>query len=50
MSRIASLFKGLEQEGKRAVIPFLTAGDPSPEATLDLLTMLAEEGLSLIHI
>ncbi len=45
MSRIEYLFK----KGK-AFIPFITAGDPSPEITKELILMMAEEGAGLVEI
>jgi tryptophan synthase alpha chain len=45
MSRISSAF-----QGQKALIPFITAGDPSLEVTRSLLLALAQEGASLIEI
>ena len=50
MSRIESVFSQLGREDKQAIIPFLTAGDPSAETTLGLLKMLAEEGADVIEL
>ena len=33
MSRIQGVFKGLAARGRKALIPYVTAGDPYPEAT-----------------
>ena len=36
MSRINKTFQELSNENKKALIPFITAGDPHPDMTLDL--------------
>ena len=33
MSRIAATLNGLKAQGRKALIPYVTAGDPFPEAT-----------------
>jgi tryptophan synthase alpha chain len=50
VSRIAETFARLEQERKRALIPFITAGDPDLKTTRDLLVELARAGASLIEL
>ena len=35
MSRIATTFAVLKAQGRKALIPFVTAGDPHPGATVD---------------
>ena len=40
MSRIQHTFKRLAGEGRKALIPFITAGDPAPELTLPLMQAL----------
>ena len=50
MSRIAKCFARLATEGRTALIPYLTAGDPEPESTVGLLHTLAREGADLIEI
>ena len=50
MSRIAETFARLRREGKRALIPFITAGDPDLKTTRDLLVELARAGASLIEL
>jgi tryptophan synthase alpha chain len=44
--RIAAAFAG----GRRALIPFLPAGYPSPDATLDLLLRLAGAGADILEL
>lgn len=50
MSRIAETFHALRREGKRALIPFITAGDPDLEATRALIVELARAGAGLIEV
>jgi tryptophan synthase alpha chain len=44
------MFDRLRGEGKRALIPFITAGDPNLETTRELLIELAHSGASLIEV
>lgn len=48
MSRISSTFAALS--GKKALIPFVTAGDPSLETTLALMHSLAANGADVIEL
>jgi tryptophan synthase alpha chain len=50
MTRIESLFKRLKQEGRAALIAYLTAGDPSPEKTPELVAALEHGGADLIEL
>ena len=50
MSRIAACFSRLKEEGKTALIPFITAGDPSKEVTVPLMHKMVEAGASLIEL
>lgn len=50
MSRIESTFAGLKNAGKKALIPFLTAGDPRLDATLPLMHALVDAGADLIEL
>lgn len=49
-SRLAPLFQRLSTENRAALIPYITAGDPSPQATLDLMRALVEGGADAIEI
>ena len=40
MSRIPSVFARLAAEGRKALIPFIAAGDPDPALTLPLMRAL----------
>lgn len=50
MSRIASTFTALKSEGKKALIPFITAGDPGPDITVKLMHALVESGASMLEL
>jgi tryptophan synthase alpha chain len=44
------MFGRLRGEGKRALIPFITAGDPDLETTRELLIELAHSGANLLEV
>lgn len=50
MSRIATVFSQLQAAGKKALIPFVTAGDPDPAQTLPVLNALVEAGADVIEL
>jgi len=50
MSRIADAFASSRAAGRPAFIPFLTAGDPSPERTAPLCEALARSGAGIIEL
>ena len=50
MSRIKSAFERLNGEGRKALIPFITAGDPDVALTLPLLHTLVEAGADVIEL
>jgi tryptophan synthase alpha chain len=50
MSRISSVLNALQQQGHKALIPFVTAGDPYPERTVDVMLALAEGGADIIEL
>jgi tryptophan synthase alpha chain len=50
MSLIGSKFAQLRAQGKKALIPFITAGDPIPEITVDLMHDLVSAGADLIEL
>ena len=50
MSRIADKFSQLKASGKKALIPFITAGDPIPEITVDLMHDLVSAGADIIEL
>ena len=50
MSAIDTLFQELRQSGRKAFMPFITAGDPDLEFTKDLLLTLDANGCSLCEL
>lgn len=50
MSRISGCFEKLQGSGRKALIPFLTAGDPNLETTLSLMHALVTNGADIIEL
>ena len=50
MSRIDRRFAALKQAGRTGLIPFVTAGDPSPEHAVALMHALVEAGADVIEL
>ncbi|KAF1707290.1 tryptophan synthase subunit alpha [Pseudoxanthomonas sacheonensis] len=50
MSRIASRFSQLKSAQRKALIPFVTAGDPSLEATVPVMHALVAAGADVIEL
>jgi tryptophan synthase alpha chain len=50
MSRIADALATLKQGRRKALIPYITAGDPHPSATVPMLHALAKAGADIIEI
>lgn len=50
MSRIQTAFGRLNGEGRKALIPFITAGDPDAALTLSLMHILVEAGADIIEL
>ncbi|MFP5399031.1 MAG: tryptophan synthase subunit alpha [Gammaproteobacteria bacterium] len=50
MSRIAAVFERLKARGRKALIPFVTAGDPYPDATVEVMHALAAGGADVIEL
>ena len=47
---LAGAFHAARAAGRAALIPYVTAGHPSPDATADVLAMLADEGADVIEL
>lgn len=50
MSRITATFEKLKQQGKKALIPFVTAGDPDQAMTLPIMHALVAAGADVIEL
>ena len=50
MSRIAGTFARLGAEDRRALVPFVTAGDPDPSVTVPLMHALVAAGADVIEL
>lgn len=50
MSRIAERFRTLSVQGRKALIPYVTAGDPGPEATVPLMHAMVAAGADVIEL
>ena len=50
MSAVSTVFQQLRQHGKKALMPFLTAGDPNLEFTEEVIQLLSEEGCALLEL
>ena len=50
MSRIQAVFQALKQQNKKALIPYITAGDPHPKYTVALMHALVKSGADLIEL
>ena len=50
MSRIQKVFEQLKAQKRKALIPFITAGDPDPGLTVPLLHALVEAGADVLEL
>jgi tryptophan synthase alpha chain len=50
MSRIAAAFEGLRVQGRKGLIPYVMAGDPYADATVEIMLALAAAGADLIEL
>jgi tryptophan synthase alpha chain len=49
-NRIDRRFAGLRAAGRKALVPFITAGDPAPDWTVPLMHRLVESGADLLEL
>ncbi|MDE2090157.1 MAG: tryptophan synthase subunit alpha, partial [Gammaproteobacteria bacterium] len=50
MSRISACFTRLRSEGRKALIPYITAGDPNPAVTVPLMHAMVAAGADIIEV
>jgi len=50
MSRITDRFLALKEQGRTALIPYITAGDPEPGITVELMHALVDAGADLLEL
>ncbi len=50
MSRIQARFQALKKAGRKALIPYITAGDPHPSLTVALMRGLVEAGCDILEL
>jgi tryptophan synthase alpha chain len=50
MNRIAATFAALRAKGRKALIPYITAGDPFADATVEIMRAMAAAGADIIEL
>ncbi|MES9914170.1 MAG: tryptophan synthase subunit alpha, partial [Candidatus Sedimenticola sp. 4PFRAG1] len=50
MSRIKGRFEQLKAQGRTALVPYVTAGDPNPEVTVPLMHSMVEAGADILEL
>lgn len=50
MSRLQGLFASLEASNRKAVVPYVVAGDPQPDITVKLMHELVNQGADIIEL
>ena len=50
MSRLAATFEALLAAGRKGLVPYVMAGDPYADATLDILLAMADAGADVIEL
>lgn len=50
MNRISRCFQDLRRTGRKALIPYITAGDPRPECTVPVMHALVAAGADLLEL
>jgi tryptophan synthase alpha chain len=50
VSRIAAVFEDLRAQGRKGLIPYVMAGDPYADATVEIMLALAAAGADLIEL
>ncbi len=50
MSRIQKTLQNLKIQGKTALVPYITAGDPKPDLTVRLMHLLVKNGADILEL
>jgi tryptophan synthase alpha chain len=50
VSRLAAKFEELSKAGRKALIPFITAGDPNPDFTVPMMHAMVKAGVDIIEL
>jgi tryptophan synthase alpha chain len=50
LSRLAALFSSLKKQGRKALVPYIVAGDPDPSVTVKLMHELVRQGADIIEL
>jgi tryptophan synthase alpha chain len=50
VSRLAAKFEALSKAGRKALIPFITAGDPKPDFTVPMMHAMVKAGADIIEL
>ena len=50
MTRIDAKFESLRARGKKAFVSYIMAGDPNPEASLEIMRGLPDAGVDIIEL
>ena len=50
MSRIAATLQALKNQGRKALIPYIAAGDPHPDTTVQIMQALVDGGADIIEL
>jgi tryptophan synthase alpha chain len=50
VSRLAAKFEELSQKGRKALIPFITAGDPNPSFSVPVMHAMVKAGADIIEL
>ena len=50
MSRIAGTFESLRAKSRKALIPYVVAGDPYADATVDIMLAMTSAGADVIEL
>jgi len=50
MNRLQQTFTALKAQGRKALIPYITAGDPDPQTTVPLMHALVQAGADVLEL